>query len=328
MFESRRTADARHEDLPCANFPAHARYAPVTKPIPVFVNRSGGAASRFGDKLVPTIEQAFQKSGLVAQVCAIEGSAIAEAVAEAAGEPLIAVGGGDGTIGCAAGAIVDKGGAATLAILPLGTRNHLAGELGLPGDLTKVAKLIAQGATRTIDIGRVNDRAFINNASIGFYPELVENRDAARERGLPKWIANIPAAVHVLGRARHHRLHLRLKGSEQVIRTPMLFVGNNRYALELGQVGKRAALDDGKLSIYAVEKGSPLRLVGMALRTIIGRADPSRDFAALAETESFEVEAHQSGIRIALDGEVIRLTSPLRFTVQPKALKVIAPPRT
>lgn len=300
----------------------------MTKSIPVFVNSSGGAASRLRDALVPTVQEAFHKAGLDADVQVIKGSEIAAAVGEATSEPLIAVGGGDGTIGCAAGAIADGGGKATLAILPLGTRNHLAGEIGLPGDLAQVAELITAGATRTIDIGRVNHRAFINNASIGFYPDMVESRDAARKRGLPKWIANIPAAVHVLGRARHHRLHLRLKGSEQRIRTPMLFVGNNRYALELGRVGKRAALDDGKLSIYAVESGTPLRLVGIALRTMLGRADAAHDFSALAEVESFEVEAHQGSIRIALDGEVLRLTSPLRFAVQSKALRVIAPPQS
>lgn len=296
------------------------------KSIPVFVNRSGGAASRLGDKLVPTIEAAFAAADLKAQVSAIDGACIADAVAQAADAPIVAVGGGDGTIGSAAGVIVDRGSQATLAILPLGTRNHLAGELGIPADLAEATKLIAAGTTRCIDLARVNGRAFINNASIGFYPDMVERREAMQARGLPKWIANFPAAGQVLGRARHHRLYLRLKGLEQAMRTPMLFVGNNRYALELGQVGKRQALDDGKLSLYAVERGGPPKLVWMALRTILGRADPGRDFAALAETESFEVEAHQGSLRIALDGEVMRLTSPLRFEVQPRALTVIALP--
>ena len=295
----------------------------VTKAIPVFANRSGGAAARLGDKLVSTIEAAFGQAGLNARVQAIKGAKIADAVAEAKAEPLIAVGGGDGTIGCAAGAIVDSGGGATLAILPLGTRNHLAGDLGIASDLGKAAALIAEGATRRIDLARVNGHTFVNNASIGFYPDMVERREEMQERGLPKWIANFPAAGQVLSRARHHRLRLTLEGSQTVVRTPMLFVGNNRYALEFGQVGKRAMLDDGKLSVYAVERGRPPKLIWIALRTILGRADPGRDFAALAETDSFEVATHQSSIRIALDGEIMRLASPLRFKVQPKALAVI-----
>ncbi|NIJ08362.1 diacylglycerol kinase family enzyme [Sphingomonas vulcanisoli] len=298
----------------------------MTKSIPTLVNSSGGAAARLGDKLAPTIKAAFEQAGLTAELHIVAGAKIADAVSEAAGEGVVAVGGGDGTIGCAAGAIVDGGGKATLAILPLGTRNHLAGELGIPGDLTKVAALIADGATRRIDLARVNGHAFVNNASVGFYPDMVEHREEMQARGLPKWLANFPAAGHVLGRARHHRLRLRLDGSEQTVRTPMLFVGNNRYVLELGQVGKRQALDDGKLSVYAVESGTPVRLAWIALRTILGRADTARDFAALAEVKAFEVEAHQRSIRIAIDGEVIRLRSPLRFTVQPKALTVIATP--
>ncbi|WP_174274872.1 diacylglycerol/lipid kinase family protein [Sphingomonas bacterium] len=300
----------------------------MNSPIPVFVNRSGGAASKLGDALEAKLSEAFAAAGLVARVRAIEGRDIAEAVGKAAGHGLVAVGGGDGTIGCAAGALVDAGSEAALAILPLGTRNHLAGELGIPSDLAQVARLIAAGHTRRIDLGRVNGRAFVNNASIGFYPDMVESRDAARaRRGLPKWLANLPAAWVVLGRARHHRLRLRLEGDDKMVRTPMLFVGNNRYELTLGRVGRRAALDDGKLSVYAVERGTPLRLAALAARAMIGRADPERDFAALADVAAFEVEAHARSIRVAIDGEVVRLKSPLRFEVQAKALKVIGPPQ-
>jgi diacylglycerol kinase family enzyme len=304
---------------------ATPRYASVTKsPIPVLVNRNGGTASAKGEALCDELEKAFAAEGLTIDLQLIDGDAMAKAVAKVADRPIIAVGGGDGTIGCAAGALIGAKSKAKLAVLPLGTRNHLALELGCK-DIATVAKAIAAGTTQRIDLGTVNGRAFINNASIGFYPEMVRQRDAQRERGLPKWLANLPAAWVVLKRARHHRLHLTMEGHKQPVRTPMLFVGNNRYELAPTRLGKRKSLEDGLLSVYAVERRSPLRLAGFAARTLIGRADFERDFAAVGEVAKLKVEAHAGTVDIAIDGEVMRLKSPLVFTALPQALEVIVP---
>lgn len=305
------------------------RFAAVTtRTITAFVNRNGGTARARAKTIVQELEDAFAAVGLTIDLHLIHGREMADAVAQAAKKGgLVAVGGGDGTLGCAAGAIVKAGGKAVLAPLPLGTRNHLARELGLPMDIGEVAKLIAAGSTRQIDLGEVNDRTFVNNASIGFYPEMVRAREAEQEaRGLPKWLANWPAAWAVLKRARHHRLRLSIEGREQAVQTPMLFVGNNRYALETGKVGVRESLEDGKLSIYAVDTKRPPAMIGFALRTLIGRADLERDFAALGEAETMEVRMHARSVDVALDGEVIRLKGPLRFRALAKALTVIAAP--
>lgn len=294
-------------------------------PIPVLINRNGGTASAKGEALRDELEKAFAVEGLAIDLHLIGGSKMADAVTAVADHPLIAVGGGDGTIGCAAGALIAAKSKATLAILPLGTRNHLARELGM-ADLATAAKAIAAGTTRRIDLGDVNGRAFVNNASIGFYPEMVRRRDAERKRrGLPKWLANLPAAWVVLKRARHHRLHLTMEGRAQPVRTPMLFVGNNRYELSPTRLGKRKSLEDGLLSVYAVERRSPLRLAGFAARTLIGRADFERDFAAVGEVAKLTVEAHAGTIDIAIDGEVVRLASPLAFKALPQVLEVIVP---
>lgn len=296
-------------------------------PIPVLVNRDGGTARARASTIAAELRAAFADAGLAIDLAMIDGHGMAAAVAGVADRPIVAVGGGDGTIGTAAGAIVAVGGAATLAVLPLGTRNHLARELGLPMALPELARLIAAGTTRTIDLAEVDGRAFVNNASIGFYPAMVRRRDAVRRLGhLPKWLANLPAAWGVLKRGRHHRLRLCMAGREQAVRTPLLFVGNNRYALEPGKLGARESLEDGLLSVFAVERATASGLVRFALRTVAGRADPERDFAALGETAALEVRAHAAAIDVALDGEVVRLATPLHFRVLPHALTVIAPP--
>lgn len=247
-------------------------------------------------------------------------------VQAAAASSVVVVGGGDGTLGCAADALVSSGAEATLGILPLGTRNHLGGDLGIPADLGGAARLIAAGYRRHIDIGRVGGRHFVNNASIGIYPALVERRDALRERaGLPKWLANLPAAWATLSHARHHRLRIGLDGERVPVRTPLLFVGNNRYSLDARALGRRARLDEGCLSLFAVGPRSRLGLVGLALRTLAGQGGED-DFAALGTPAAVTVRLHADDVAVALDGEVTRLAGPLRFECLPGALQVIAPP--
>ncbi|WP_375392111.1 diacylglycerol/lipid kinase family protein [uncultured Sphingomonas sp.] len=288
--------------------------------VPVLVNAGGGTARGLGDRCAGEVEKAFAAAGLSVEVRMLPGEAIGAAAAALADRALVVVGGGDGTLGSAAGELA-RGGAA-LGILPLGTRNHLARELGVPLDLGAAAKLIAARPIRRIDLARANGRAFVNNASIGAYPELVEERD---RRDAPKWLATLPATWAVLKRLRHHRLRLTLAGREQPVLTPLLFVGNNRYALDAGRLGAREALDDGVLCVFAVAAKRRRDLVGFALRTVMGRADPQRDFALIGDTAELTVDGHPASVAVALDGEVTRLPLPLRFTVEPGALGVVAP---
>jgi len=289
--------------------------------VPVFVNRHGGTASARGDALEQELIEIFIAAGMAIDLHLIDGAQMPQAVKAAAHSPLIVVGGGDGTLGCAAEAIIDHGKAA-LGILPLGTRNHLARELGIPMDLGEAAKVIADGHRLSIDLARVNGRAFVNNASIGLYPLMVRERE---KREAPKWLAALPAARAAFDRLPHHRLHIRMEGETNDVVTPMLFVGNNRYELEMGRVGKRSALDGGTLSVFAVERRGRLALLGFALRTLAGRADPERDFCTIGEARALTVSSRARHIDLALDGEVVRLAMPLEFTIQPGALTVIAP---
>lgn len=292
----------------------------MTKAIPVFVNRNGGTAAARGDGLREELTAAFAAVGLTIDLQLLDGARIGDAVRDAKAETVV-VGGGDGTLGSAATILADREGAA-LGILPLGTRNHLARALGIPMDLEGAVAAIAAARRRRIDLGAVNGRVFVNNASIGFYPDLVVARD---DLPLPKWLAALPATVGALKRMRHHRLRLRLAHHEQAVVTPMLFVGNNRYDLAAGRLGQRASLEDGLLSVYAVASRQRLALIGFALRTLVGRADPDRDFAVLGDAPAFSVEGGSRAVRIALDGEVTRLALPLEFAIRPRALTVIAP---
>lgn len=277
-----------------------------------------------GERLRPALEEAFGGLGVTIAPELLRGDRVAERAQALAGTvPLVAVGGGDGTLGCAAAALA--GSDTVLGILPLGTRNHLARDLGLPLDLAAAAQVIADGRRDAIDLGEVNGRVFVNNASIGLYPTIVRMRDAAQQRsGVPKWVAAVPASLASLRRMRHHRLRLRMEGAREDVVTPLLFVGNNRYSLEAGSVGSREALADGTLSVFAVAHRRRRTLLGFALRTLLGRARDD-DFAALGEAASLDVAGSSRAVAVALDGEPVTLRMPLAFRCRAGALTVIVP---
>ncbi len=292
--------------------------------IPVLVNRTGGTAAAMGDGLADAVKQGFEKTGTAIDLRLVDGDDLKDAVRAAVGAPIVVVGGGDGTLGGAADIVAGSGTA--LGVLPLGTRNHLAQELRIPLDLAGAAAVIAAGRTRRIDLARANGHVFINNASIGLYPLLVEFRDAERERHpMPKWLAAVPATFATLKRLRHHRLRLDLPGSHREIVTPMLFVGNNSYTLAAGRVGQREALDGGTLSVFAVARSTRIALIGLAFRTLTGRADAAHDFAAIGECDTLRVDGGSHDVSVALDGEVVRLSLPIAFTINAGALRVVAP---
>ena len=293
----------------------------MRQPIAVIVNTTGGTAVALGDKLEATVREAFAGQEIDLQL--IEGGDIAEAVKQVAGRPVVAIGGGDGTQGSAAAAFA--GTETAQIVLPLGTRNHLAKQLGMPADLGEAAQVAQGGKSVAIDLAKAKDsageRVFVNNASIGLYTRLVRERD---KRWGPKWLGTIPAAWIVLRTLRAEALHLTIDGQRERVVTPLLFIGNNRYSLDAGSVGERVSLSDGVLSLFVVARQSPLALIGFAFRALLGRADGERDFCALADAKEVVVEGSGS-IDVAFDGEVERMALPLTFAIMPGALKVLVP---
>ena len=286
--------------------------------IPVVINRDGGTAASLGDKLADETREAFAAAHAGVDLHLVEGSAVAKTIGGLTA-PGVAVGGGDGTQGSAAAQLAGSGRA--LAILPLGTRNHLARQLGIPLKLAEAAQVALAGRPTAIDLAEGNGRVYVHNATSGLYTRLVRVRD--RHFG-PKWLGTIPAAWHVLRRLRSRPLRIAVDGKARTLTTPLLFVGNNRYSIAGGRIGERESLSEGVLSLFAVAAKGPAGLIAFALRTLIGRADPGRDFAAFAEAREVIVEG-EGHIEVAFDGEVELMELPLRFAILPAALKVMVP---
>ncbi len=298
----------------------------MSKSLPVLVNRKGGTAASAGEDLEQHLVDAFAGTDIAVHL--LDGPDTADAVREAASaSERVVVGGGDGTAACAAGVLA--GGDVEMGLLPLGTLNHLARDLGIPSDLEEAAALAARGEATPIDLAEVNGHVFANNASVGLYPGMVRQRDAYRDRlGMPKWLAAIPASWNAWRRLKRYRLSLDMGDGRKPLVTSLLFVGNNLYSLERGQIGQRASLKEGKLSVFVLAAPGRFALLWFALRAVVGRADHHKDFVEYGQCESLSVHAHGNQVDVALDGEVQVLDFPLRFRIRAGALHIVAPPET
>jgi diacylglycerol kinase family enzyme len=292
----------------------------------VIVNRQGGTLKASNHDAEAPLREAFAAAGVAAEIRLTEPDDLSGALAEAAKAPgldAVVAGGGDGTLSCAAGHLAGTG--RPLGILPLGTLNHLARDAGIPTALDEAAALIAAGHVQAIDVAEVNGRIFVNNSSVGLYPDMVRLREAEQERsGRGKRLAMLSASFATLRHFRRHRLWISAEGLEAPIDTPLLFVGNNRYAVNLFGLGKREALDEGELCIYAIRARSRTGLFWAGIRGLFGRLDQQRDFVTFYVSEA-EVSSSRQVMTISADGETVRVEMPLRYRIRPKALKLIVP---
>lgn len=295
--------------------------------IRVIVNRGGGTLKGKEDG-EQAIAAAFISAGVDADIRMVDSADIDEAMEEAAAAPgldAVVAGGGDGTLSSAAGHLAGTGRA--FGILPLGTLNHLARDAGIPADLKEAAKVIAVGHIREIDVAEVNGRVFVNNSSVGLYPDMVMLREKEQEKkGRSKRLAMLLASFRSLRHFRRHKLWISAPGLETPVRTPLLFVGNNRYQVNLLGLGKRERLDEGELCIYAIRARSRLGLFWAGIRGVFGRLDQQRDFITAYVAEA-EIGADRPTLTLSADGETVRMETPLRYRIRPKALRLIVPAR-
>jgi YegS/Rv2252/BmrU family lipid kinase len=292
----------------------------------VLLNRDGGAVARDPD-IADKVARALEAAGVEAKAELIDGGETGARASAAAkrGDPLLIVGGGDGTVGAAAAALA--GTKTALGILPLGTLNHFARDLGIPFELDLAAKAIAGGNQRQVDVAEMNGRVFINNSAIGLYPLMVVDRDTQQKRlGRSKRLAMLVASLRTLARFNHQRLTLTVNDEEIArIDTPLLFVGNNDYRVDLGAPGQRDSLDDGQLCVLVMRKKTRAGFVAASIRALFNRTRPD-DMVRIDGVERLRVASHRSQLAVALDGEVVSAPPPLHYRIRKQALRVIAPP--
>jgi diacylglycerol kinase family enzyme len=231
--------------------------------------------------------------------------------------------GGDGTVNAvgAACAGTDR----VMGVLPIGTLNHFARDLGVPLQLEEAIALAATGPVRGVDAAEANGLIFVNNSSLGVYPAMVLDRDRLRKSGAGKWWAMVRASARAFWRFRCLEVEFEAGGTMKRCKTALLFVGNNRYEKEGARVGQRMRLDEGVLSVALIVGATRWGMLKVFAAALAGRGN---DVGELEEFDavSFRVRARgRHRLRVAFDGEVKRMKGPLEYKTLPGTLRVIAP---
>jgi diacylglycerol kinase family enzyme len=297
-------------------------------PVDVLVNTRAGACGIAG--FDAELRERFAARGLTARVVRLpDGADFRAAVHDAVnGAPITVAAGGDGTISAVAAELA--GTPAWLGLIPLGTLNHFAKDLGIPLDLDKAIDVIAAGHTARVDVGTVNDRVFVNNSSIGLYPSLVQAREALRARGYRKYTAAVLAAIEAL--RTQHRVLVQVETSLKRAwwRTPFVMIGNNPYDVAGLRIAGRSRLDAGEVVAYIAPRvrvrDLPLSLIRVWLsRTLHRTGEGHREFRTVAGDDLCITVDGPRRLDVALDGEIVTLTQPLHYRSRPGALSVLVP---
>ena len=292
---------------------------PLTAPTVLFVN----TRARRGAKHFPAAVRALADAGIaLVEAVAVDDPETMPArvqAAAAAGHTRIVVGGGDGTLSAVMGTFANR--PVTLGVLPLGTGNDLVRTLGIPLDLPGAARVIAAGRVARIDLGRADERYFINTLSMGV-SDAVAHAATRRLKRYLGFFAYGVAAARVLPRHKHFRAHLDSPVKVCDATTHQLVVANGTYVGEHLKAGPDAAIDNGRLVVFTLEGRSRYQLIRGAWSVALGRqaTDPRNHYF---ETDRLAITADPPQ-RVTLDGEPAGET-PVTVRVVPRALRVCAP---
>jgi diacylglycerol kinase family enzyme len=283
--------------------------------VPAFINLTAGNAE--------AARRALRAAGGF-DIHEVPPNALAYSVRAAAdaGSRRVLVAGGDGSIGAAAAVLANRD--TELAILPSGTLNHLAKDIGLPLNLEDAARFALDGAAAPADAGFVNHRLFVNTSSVGAYVTFVRLRERL-ERRIGYGAASFIAALRLLYRLPVFSVTLEVDGEAREYLTPLVFVGVGERELKLPTLGARLPHGRPGLHVMIIRRRSGARTLALAL------AAAARGVSAVAQTpamdvflvESLRIEMHAK--RAAVDGELVAVASPLEYRHAPGCLRIVAP---
>lgn len=288
----------------------------------LFLNRSSGV--RLTPVDAAALRDAASERGL--QIVEIEGdvdvrSLIREGVRR--GERVFIAAGGDGTVHHVMQALVNTD--AILGVIPIGTYNHFARDLGLPLGWRAALDVALGGATRQIDTGRINDRFFVNNVTLGMYTRFVAHREE-KGRDYPRWKARLYAAYVTLRKYPHVNLIVESDHQRhEVIRTHVFMVSNNSYDLSrIGIEAPRDRLNEGRVSVYWLPHIPRWQLTRFIARYLAGRVRETPGFRSY-RTSATRVQSSHAKLDVGIDGELFELATPLAITIVPQSLNVRVP---
>lgn len=236
---------------------------------------------------------------------------------------IVVAAGGDGTINTVVQACL--GSNCAFGVLPQGTFNYFGRVNGIPADPAEATRALLTARVEPVQVGLVNERVFIVNASVGLYPELLEDREAYKARfGRSRLVALWAGLATLLRGHRELRLHIGADDASGTIRTPTLFVGNNRLQLETIGIADAPQVEAGRLVAIVLKPVGTLALLWLTLRGALGQLGDADDVHSFAFDE-MRLQPRRRRIKVATDGEVTWLRTPLKFRVAPRLLPLLKP---
>lgn len=306
-----------------------AQLNPTSQP-PLVIVQNEGAGHADAAALRARVSAVLEAAGRAHRyVLAQRGSELPElarqAVARAQIEGAVVVAaGGDGTQHAVANAALGR---CVMGVLPQGTFNYFARAHGVPADPEAGARVLLTGQPRAVQVGQVNGRAFLVNASLGLYPQLLQDREAWKARlGRSRLVALGAGAASLLGLHRPMTLHLSSERGQAELRALTLFVGNN--ALQCAQLGLEGAqaVGHGQLAGLLLKPVGTWRMLALMARGALGTLGESGDVISTT-FETVQVSPRRAGraVKVAMDGEVLRMRAPLNFGISAQPLWLLMP---
>lgn len=238
-------------------------------------------------------------------------------------EGVVVAAGGDGTLNAVATKLVDTG--LAMGILPLGTFNYVARVLDIPLDLIQAAEVIATGAQRSVHVASVNDRIYLNNASLGLYPLFIQKREMYNQRFGRLPLNAYTSALDVLIRDRKElKLSIKVDDHLYPVKTPLIFFGNNQLQLREMNLQIAECAAQGRVAGVVLAKSDKTSLFKMLYQLICGALEQAKDVYSFS-ADRVVVDCKRKKLKIAIDGEIEELTTPLTFTVKKNALTIMVP---
>jgi len=298
---------------------------------PIFVVMNAGSGDKDADSREAAIREVLSEAGRTYRLWRVTKSGYLPEVARQAVElarqqkGIVVAAGGDGTINAVANAVLASG--CPFGVLPQGTFNYFCRTHGIPLDTAEATRLVLHGVVRPVQVGLVNDRLFLVNASLGLYPKLLENREAHKQKfGRTRLVAFFSALLTALTPPRQLVLTLEQRDEKIVIETSTLMVENNRLQLEEVGLPEASAVQLGQLALIVVKAKGVLQMLSLLIHAAMGRLGEADTVSSLSFTSLTVSPLRKRRIKVATDGEINWLLPPLLFRVAPHPLLLLVSP--
>jgi diacylglycerol kinase family enzyme len=288
----------------------------------VLLNARAGTLLDSGtDAAVSALKSTLRGGGEALEIRLLAPEEMAPAVAAAARGPCgtIVIGGGDGSVSAAAAALA--GSEKILGVLPFGTLNLLARDLGMPAEPQAAIAALAEARPRRIDLASVGGRPFHSLSGLGFFSQMARAREEVRGHPLGRFLGVGLAAVRALRRTATFTLDISADGRHAQVSALAVLVTNNRF----GPDWRRAQLDGGVLEILIAENAGALAKLKASAELITGTWRESVGIRSIV-ARNLTISRHRHRVWAATDGELSRELIPLRYEIMPGALHALARP--